>query len=141
VKKSTMLEKFRLLCWKNFTLQKRHPISAFFEIAFPILVVLIFAFAKDHLGEDQLPEQKFVSFSTPKYNGCSIYNQQVRLGVYAGSNERIADIVRDSVAKKSGWEFQSFGNVSDLELFLRENFTVGIEFSGNTDVSYQKLRK
>jgi hypothetical protein len=136
-----MLEKFRLLCWKNFTLQKRHPISAFFEIVFPILVVLIFAFSKDHLGTDQHQEQKFDSFSTPDYNDCSIYNQKVRLGVYAGSNNRIADIVRDSVAKKSGWEFQTFPDVSDLESFLKENFTVGIEFSENTDVSYQEIKK
>lgn len=128
-----MWEKFKLLCWKNFTLQKRHPVAALFEIGFPILVVLIFAFTKNHSHSQQIPELRFESESPHPYRDCHIYDN---LGIYAGGNEKIVELVKSSTIRKSGWEIQIFQNLSSLDSFLaNENSTVGLEFEADVDVS------
>lgn len=136
------LEKFKLLCWKNFTLQKRHPIAALFEIGFPILVVLIFAFAKNQVDPQRIAQQEFTSFEPEKYRSCQYFDDSYsRLGVYSGGNLKLEDLVNSSVGKKSKWQVEVFGNLSSLDNFLtNENGTLGIEFQGNNDVSSLEIK-
>lgn len=135
------LEKFKLLCWKNFTLQKRHPIAALFEIGFPILVVLIFAFAKNQVDPQKNPQKEFSSFEPKEYRNCRYFDDDYsRIGVYSGGNKKLEDLVSSSVGKKSGWQVEVFGNLSSLEDFLtNENGTFGIEFQEIMDVSLCKI--
>jgi hypothetical protein len=43
-------DKFRVLVWKNWTLQKRKPISGAFQILFPIIVVVLATWARLTFG-------------------------------------------------------------------------------------------
>lgn len=45
-------DKFRVLTWKNWTLQKRRPIAGALQILFPILVIVIFTWARNVIGNE-----------------------------------------------------------------------------------------
>lgn len=132
------LEKFWLLCWKNFTLQKRHPIAAIFEILFPVLIVLIFVYARDNLDSETHQELLFTRFQPTGYTNCrtDTGEQYDTIGISPGSNKAIVDLVKSSVGR-SGIRIELFSTAKDLHDFLnRDNTTVaGIEFDDNLGVS------
>ena len=132
------LEKFKLLCWKNFTLQKRHPIAGLFEILFPIAIVVIFTIARSHTRTTEVPEIKFHEFQPYDYRYCETLNGQsiAKIGVSPSSNPAIRELVELSVGRKSGIVIEFYENASELNSFLRsENNTVGIEFKDELSVS------
>jgi ATP-binding cassette, subfamily A (ABC1), member 3 len=131
------VEKFKLLCWKNFTLQKRHPIAALFEIVFPILIVILFSAVRDNFENKPHDELKFNSFKPLDYKNCrSGYEPLLKLGVSPASNTALADLVNSSVGKNSKMKIEFFDNSSSLDFFLsHENNTVGIEFNDKLAVS------
>lgn len=132
------LEKFKLLCWKNFTLQKRHPIAALIEIVFPILIVLVFSFARTKVNPQTHEVVEYKSFFPSSYKDCrtSSYEPFVKLGVSPESNQKLVELVNSTVVRNSKFQLVTFGNASDLENFVtRENFTIGIEFSDKYAVS------
>lgn len=132
------LEKFKLLCWKNFTLQKRHPIAALFEILFPILIVVIFSFARSNLNPTEYSEKKFNSFDPLNYNFCQTTTQQTffKIGISPRGNPLIQKLINSSVGR-SGWSIDYFDNATELNSFLiRESNTAGIEFSDELAVSF-----
>lgn len=132
------LEKLKLLCWKNFTLQKRHPIAGLFEILFPILIVVIFTFARSHSSPTEHPELKFNSFQPYEYNYCQSITQErlAKIGVSPSGNPSIRELVESSVGKRSGIVIEFFDNATELNSFVNnENNTAGIEFSDELAVS------
>lgn len=136
-------EKFNLLCWKNFTLQKRHPIAGLFEICFPIVIVLLFTFARNNTTPTNHNELKFDSF-TPNnsYDKCSFWTHGSiqSIGVSPGGNPALEDLIRSSIGAKI--ETQFYGNATDLEQFLNSaNFSVaGIEFDDSLSVSTYSIK-
>lgn len=131
------LEKFKLLCWKNFTLQKRHPIAGFFEIIFPIIIVLIFAFARSNLTPVINPELRFESFQPNNYKSClSMESDRItKIGISPSNNQALEKLIESSIGK--GFSVEFFENAAALDSFLlTENVTVaGIEFEDKIAVS------
>lgn len=121
------LVKFRLLCWKNFTLQKRHPVAGFFEIIFPVLIVLVFLFARNYVKTEVEKEILFKGFQQETFKKCNISYETV--GVSTGGNYAIRDLIEFSVGK-SKIKIKYFGTSRELDDFLgTTNGTVaGIEF-------------
>lgn len=132
------LEKFRLLCWKNFTLQKRHPIAGFFEILFPILIVVIFVYARNNMKTETHNELRFGEFVPANYEQCTSVSGEgfKTIGVSPNDNTELVKLVESSVGK-SGIEIRWFESAQDLNRFLNtENKTVaGIEFDDELKVS------
>jgi hypothetical protein len=54
--------KFKLLLWKNFTIQKRHKIGGLFELVFPILLSLILSWARKDVKLLEDEEYHFSEF-------------------------------------------------------------------------------
>lgn len=131
------LEKFKLLCWKNFTLQKRHPIAGAFEILFPILIVGLFALARENTNSNEIPPINFGSFEPTDYRECqSFNNEQVTIiGISPNSSRPVVDIVQSSIGKYL--QIDWFENAAALNEWLEsENVTVaGIEFDDALAVS------
>jgi hypothetical protein len=44
-------DKFSVLTWKNWTLQKRRPISGTFQVVFPIFIVIMIVWARWMFGD------------------------------------------------------------------------------------------
>lgn len=131
------LEKFKLLCWKNFQLQKRHPIAGFFEVIFPIVIVLIFTFARGNVTSNTFPELNFEKFQPSDYSSCYLMSQQriARVGISPSNNPALEELIKSSIGQSFTTEY--FENATALSFFLdRENDTVaGIEFDDNISVS------
>lgn len=134
------LEKFRLLCWKNFTLQKRHPIAGLFEILFPILIVSIFVFARNNVKTEAHKELRFKGFQPEIYENCHIDKfvgeNYETIGVSPGDNLAIVELINSSVGK-SKIKIKFFDTARELNDFLNTvNGTVaGIEFDDHLKVS------
>lgn len=131
------LEKFKLLCWKNFTLQKRHPIAGLLEILFPIVIVLLFSIARRNVDPEIQQGYRFKSFKPNNYDACQSFTQEgiYRIGVSPSSNSELVELVKATIGK--GLKVEFFENSTDLEYFLNnENQTVaGVEFDDVYSVS------
>lgn len=131
------IEKFKLLCWKNFTLQKRHPIAGLFEIIFPILIVVIFTYARSGFAPTEHPELKWQSSDPANYNECRsiTYDRITTIGFSPSGNAAIRELV-ELIGKKSGFAIETFDNATELNSFLfNQNKTAGIEFEDELAVS------
>ena len=53
---SSQLKKFYLLLWKNYLFQKRHLIQTFFELAVPLLVMVILVFMRTMIEQTYYDE-------------------------------------------------------------------------------------
>lgn len=132
------LEKFKLLCWKNFTLQKRHWIAGLFEILFPILLVVIFTFGRSQSSTTEHKKHNYKSFQPKDYKYCySVGNDFIkRIGVSPSDNLAIRALVESSVGERSKIPIEFYDNSTELNDFLiHENNTAGIEFEDDLAVS------
>lgn len=131
------LEKFKLLCWKNFTLQKRHPIAGLFEILFPVLIVLLFTFARNNVDRQTHHEMTFTEFKPIDYSSCKTWSNDKFKTV--GISPRSGPLLKliDDTDMSKVWNVETFESASDLSDWLHnENDTVaGIEFDEATAVS------
>jgi hypothetical protein len=68
-------DKFRVLVWKNWTLQKRKPISGCFQILFPIIIVVLATWARNTFGNalDLLDRTEEQVFELKNFTACT-YN-------------------------------------------------------------------
>lgn len=133
------LEKFKLLCWKNFTLQKRHPVAGIFEILFPVLIVLLFTFARNNVDRQTHHEMTFSEFKPNDYSSCRTWSGDVfkKLGVSPSSGPIVKLIDATEMIMSKVWDVEFFDSASALSDWLHnENDTVaGIEFDEATAVS------
>lgn len=133
------IEKFKLLCWKNFTLQKRHPIAALFEILFPVLIVGLFTYTRTLIPKSD-PQNVIIfnKFEPSLFSSCSssTYDKIHTIGMSPSTNKALVDLVTSSLGSEV--EIQLFNDSAALNEYLsNENFTVaGIEFDDDTAVSF-----
>lgn len=129
--------KFKLLCWKNFTLQKRSPWSTLFDIAFPVLVVAFFVALRNGMEMKNDPEIEFLSFKADE--DCEGARS---LGVSPSNNPALEKLVTSSIGDRFKVSF--FENALALESFLlNRNDTkraqvIGLEFEDRLSVSHEQ---
>lgn len=134
------LEKFRLLCWKNFTLQKRSPWAGLVEIVFPILVVAIFVVVRHNITPKVEPEMKFPSFKPSSENCMKFDGTRIKdIAVSPSGNPELTKLVESSLG--GSFDVQFLENASALESFLSSQnaseltVAVGLEFENGLGVS------
>lgn len=134
------LEKFKLLCWKNFTLQKRSPFAGLTEIIFPILVVGIFVVVRHNIDPNIQNEIRFPSFKPSSENCMTFDGKRIRsIGVSPSDNPALTKLVDSSLGLS--FDVTYYGNASALESFLSNqndsqlSISVGLEFENRLAVS------
>lgn len=134
------LEKFKLLCWKNFTLQKRSPWAGLTEIIFPILVVGIFVAVRHNIEPNVQQEIKFPIFKPSVENCMTSDGKRIgSIGVSPSSNSALEQLVKSSIGGSFGVTY--YENASALDSFLANQndseliIAVGVEFENRLFVS------
>ena len=134
--------KFKLLCWKNFTLQKRHKVAGIFEILFPIFIVFTFvASRKSWFSTMTHPEILFSSYVPELLSDCRVwYNIKITtVAVSPDNNEELKSLVKDAIGTSMTVKF--FKDASALNKYLQvqpgngSEVAVGLEFSEYNSVS------
>jgi ATP-binding cassette, subfamily A (ABC1), member 3 len=115
--RSPTWDKFRLLLWKNWTVQLRHPCQTAFEIVMPIFVCLMPIIIR-YLVKVEI-------FSTVlKFNPQSISTFDVKdyskVLAYSPNNSVLHDIVA-LVASEYGFETHEESNAESLENYAMTN--------------------
>lgn len=126
--------KFKLLCWKNFILTKRHPIAAIFEIIFPILVVSVFTISQYLSDPKSIGEQ---TYTEKKLSDCR-YPIIKRVGVSPNTNNELKKLIEESDFYKKFQKVEFLKDSEALQNFLDDDqyFNAGIEFDDSFGVSY-----
>lgn len=140
-------EKYRILVWKNWTIQKRHYISGIFEVILPVLIVIIFTWIKSTIREDDS------SFYTSNfYLGpfssmpCYTYDSQLSKISYSPRSAWVEQFLKSSFHgfDSTLLEFESFDNSEAMDIFLnteQPRNVVGIEFDDSLQVIASFFRK
>jgi hypothetical protein len=128
-------EKLKLLCWKNFTLQRRHPVAGLCEILFPVMIALLFAYTKSMSPKRVDPAIIFESSELLGLENCTITSQYrpiEKIGFSPGDSVALRNILE----KVSSIEIESLADSIKLDEFLKtENRSyAGIEFDVDDDV-------
>lgn len=121
--------KLKLLCWKNFTLQRRHPVAGLCEIVFPIFIAALFALIKSDNPRKVFPAVQFESSELLNYENCTItsYARTIeKIGFSPGANEALRRVLENILPM----EIVPLDDGIELEKFLQtENCSyAGIEF-------------
>lgn len=74
-----LFEKYRILLWKNWTIQKRHYKSGIFEVIFPVIFVIFFTWNKSQIGRDEASSVQY-------------FESQIEDRVYCSSRELVSNI-------------------------------------------------
>lgn len=154
------MNKFKLLCWKNWILVKRHWIqgenrlnfqkihkiknlllfTAFFEILFPIAIVLIFTYARDSFKPTSIPSHSFPSFTLNSPNCVYESNwDRDQIGVIGFSpDDDFHTNLMTGIKEKFKIALVGLKNDDELESWIRNesisNTVVAIQFE-STNVS------
>ena len=65
-------QKFRLLLWKNYILQKRHLIQTILEIILPLVFVVVLVIVRDVVNSDVIDKVEYPPWSPTELNGTRI---------------------------------------------------------------------
>lgn len=125
-------EKFRILLWKNWIIQKRHFKGLTFEIIFPTLLIILFTWVKILYGRDDESYLQVFQGNIESPNSCLNRTFGSPKIAFSPSSPWIEDILIKVFDGSEILEVEGFENSNALDIFLREsateNFVVGIEF-------------
>lgn len=142
---TSSFEKFKILIWKNWTIQKRHWKGGIFEILLPFLIVLIFTYVKKNIDFDTTEGELYVypiptDFSANRDDECP--SSYFANGAHMSPNSSyLTDMVRESLKDIGGLQFHTYRNAAALNEFLGQEFDerkkplLAIEFDDNIPVS------
>lgn len=142
-------DKFKILIWKNWTIQKRNWKGGLFEILLPFLLVLAFTYSKksffEKMGKDEGTLQ-FTKDKVPNPSKCPLNNfASSNRVLYSPTSPWLTSMVNTSLKDVKGLEIQSFPNRSLLNDFLDKNKDsaikplFAIEFEDDLSVSIDHL--
>lgn len=140
-------EKFRILLWKNWTIQKRHWKSGIFEVIFPVLLIVLFTWVRhEAIKDDSTTESTVVSFDQTDYelSLCTLSGQNITNIYYSPTSEWLEFLVRKTFSSDDIIKIESFPNSRELDQFLDKNRTTnepifGIEFEDALQVSFKTV--
>jgi ATP-binding cassette, subfamily A (ABC1), member 3 len=136
--------KLKLLCWKNFLLQRRHPVAGLCEIIFPVLIALLFTYVRSQSPQRVYPAIVHNSSKLPDYESCTVTSRYMpieKIGFSPGDNVALKKLLRKAVHKSI--EVESFADPLELETFLKavNKSRVGVEFDVDESVSGENLTR
>ena len=125
-------EKFRILIWKNWTIQKRHFKGLIFEIIFPTLLIILFTFVKKLYGQSEESYLEVLEENPESATSCINRSFGSPKIAFSPSSPWIEGILQTVFNGSETIELQGFTNSEALDSYLRgstqENFVLGIEF-------------
>lgn len=138
-------EKFRILVWKNWTIQRRHYKGLIFEIFFPVALVILFTFTRKLYSEGELESVLFVYEENQRpSNSCAIvYDYVPSKIVFSPSSPWIDEFLKSVFKSDETFEIESFQNAAMLDDYLEGTSinsvsVFGIEFEDSLLVSSNK---
>lgn len=130
-------DKFRVLTWKNWTLQKRRPIAGAVQILVPIIIIVIFTWARNIFGNlfEVFRETYADSFSLGNYTACTSREEDFPLSkiIFAPNEPVYQDLVQDAFGDRFIIEGHSL-NDSFGALYNSTQQSIAITFSSDSPV-------
>uniref|UniRef100_A0AAG5D3R1 ABC transporter domain-containing protein n=1 Tax=Anopheles atroparvus TaxID=41427 RepID=A0AAG5D3R1_ANOAO len=132
-------EKFVLLLWKNWILQKRHYIQTLFEVLIPVLCCSILLLVRGLVDPEYVDSNTvFEPLKTDRVTHLTGLPSDQRFDfqlAYSPRNELLEQIVQEAIRSlnandpESRMSYVSFANARELESMLVESsFLAGVEF-------------
>lgn len=132
-------EKFRILIWKNWSIQKRHWKSGTFEVLFPVLLVIVFTWLfKEYARENEDIKSEIRGYydDPQNYSRCYVRNSQPPMKVVFSPTSPwlesfIFESLDKSVPENHIWELVGVNNSELLDQYLvtaSDASILGIEF-------------
>lgn len=109
-------EKYRVLVWKNWAIQKRHYISGIFEVILPVLIVIVFTWIKSNFSEDESRIYTW-NYQFQPLSSCYINDQPLSKICYSPKSAWIEDFLT-STFNETLSELESFDNAQAFDEFL-----------------------
>lgn len=130
-------EKYRILVWKNWTIQKRHYISGIFEVILPVLIVIVFTWIKSTFRQDA--SSIYTStYPLEPFSSCYTYDERLSKISYSPKSAFLEEFFA-SAFSDTLLEFESFDNAQALDEFLcteQPRNVLGIEFDDSLKVKF-----
>lgn len=134
------LEKYRILLWKNWTIQKRHYKSGIFEVILPVIFIFFFSWIKSTYGPDVESGIYSSVYRFDPLDSCYLTNGLLTKVVYSPTSPWIDEFLRNAIDAPSlieTLEFESFEDSHRLDEFLnteKPGTIIGIEFDDSLKV-------
>lgn len=122
-------EKFRLLTWKNWMIQYRHPIQTIVELAIPILCCSLLVLIRGLVEIKDYPEYRYQPMNT-SYVDIMYFKGDYNLKLaYSPANPILESVVRTAADRLGFIDIDSCIDAASLQTFaiLNDPFA-GIEF-------------
>ncbi|KAJ6644467.1 Phospholipid-transporting ATPase ABCA3 [Pseudolycoriella hygida] len=123
-------EKYRILLWKNWTIQRRHYISAIFEVILPVLIVIVFSVIKSTFVQDATSLYISSNRLNSQLNYCYTYDDSLSKITFSPRSVWIEEFLKSTLSESSV-EIESFDNAEAMNEFLvveQPGNVFGIEF-------------
>lgn len=134
-------EKFRILLWKNWTIQKRHWKSGIFEVIFPVLLIVLFTWVRHESIKFETDNKSTVVSSDYDLSyPCMINGRNATNIYYSPTSEWLDLFVQRTFNIDGRIEIESFATSQELDEYLNQNRTTedlmfGLEFQDSLLVS------
>lgn len=132
-------EKYRILLWKNWIIQKRHYKSGIFELVFPVAFVIFFTWNKSLLGRDESSSVNHYESEYQDWRYCSIDRGSITAVYYSPQSPWIEGFLGSVFNSRGDIEIRGFDNADALDRMLgdpglaNEEY-IGIEFDDSLRV-------
>lgn len=129
-------DKFSLLLWKNWTIQKRHYIQTLFEILIPALCCSMLILVRGLVDPEQVAEPTiFAPMPANTFPGMPIvFPPSIPRVAYSPKNPILDALVTDAlenhmISTYTNFTHEGYANAFQLQaLLVQQNYFVGIEF-------------
>ena len=138
-------EKFRILLWKNWIIQKRHWKKGLFELIFPVLLVILFTWIKREYTKD-FRENKldFYPKQVGNISDCYINGRKVTKIAFSPGSPWVYELIKSAFGGNGDIQFEGFASAADLDHFLTpesgrttDESLLGIEFDDSLIVNLE----
>jgi hypothetical protein len=130
-------DKFRVLTWKNWTLQKRRPIAGAVQILVPIIIIVVFTWARNIFGNEfeVFRRTEAESFSLGNFTACQPSEENIPLTriIFAPNEAVYQDLVEDAFNSKFVVEGYALGEFYQA-LYNSTEQSIAVAFTSDSPV-------
>lgn len=132
------VEKFTLLCWKNWIIAKRQWKSQLFEFIFPILCVLAFSWARSQFKPSTEAGHDYQPFEPLNYEFClSDGKPLMKIAISPKGNPALLNLVNAAVGKSLQVDVLDDAAMLGQFLMNQSQGVAGIQFDDHISVICQ----